>query len=67
MTPEKIKKWRLEHGYSQGKLAKALGVDVMTVSRWERGVIKTLPPLLDLALKGLEQEGKSKKKRGDQK
>lgn len=60
MTPKQLKVWRKRNGYSQVKLAKALGVNIMTVSRWERGVVKNLPPFLKLALKYLE--GKEIKK-----
>lgn len=34
-----IKAHRKRLGWSQEKLAKELGVDVGTVSRWERGVL----------------------------
>ncbi len=57
-----LNKWRIKHGYSQAQLADALQVDVMTVSRWERG-LRRLPPFLRLALRALElenpREGKS--------
>lgn len=35
-----VKRTRREAGLSQEKLAKKLGVNVMTVSRLERGVVK---------------------------
>jgi len=60
MTPKQLKLWRKKNSYSQVNLAKVLGVDVMTVSRWERGMMKNLPPFLKLALKYLE--GKEIKK-----
>jgi DNA-binding transcriptional regulator YiaG len=49
MTPDQLKDWRGKTGYSQNKLAIVLGVDVMTVSRWERGV-STIPSFLHLTL-----------------
>lgn len=56
MTPEELKQWRKVNGYSQGKLAEALSVHIMTVSRWERGARET-PPFLKLALNYLELKG----------
>lgn len=56
MTKDDLKKWRRRNGYSQAKLAKALGVAVMTVSRWETGN-RSIPVLLNLALNWLEYEG----------
>ncbi len=56
MTNDELKKWREVNGYSQARLAKALAVAVMTVSRWERGV-RAIPPFLGLALRWLEVEG----------
>lgn len=45
--------WRKQQGLTQKQLAQGLGVDVMTVSRWERGV-RGIPPHLPLALEALE-------------
>ena len=53
MTKDELKTWRADNGYSQAKLAKALGVASMTVTRWEMG-IRSIPPYLHLALKALE-------------
>ena len=53
MTKEELKQWRAENGYSQGRLAKALGIASMTVTRWEMG-IRSIPPFLHLALQALE-------------
>ncbi len=55
MKPKDLKKWREENDYSQAKLARTLQVDVMTVSRWERGVYE-IPHYLSLALKCLSKE-----------
>lgn len=56
MTHKELKKWREANGYSQAKLANALGTHVMTVSQWERN-IRTIPTFLHLALRCLELEG----------
>ena len=56
MTSDELRKWREVNGYSQARLAKALAVAVMTISRWERGV-RAIPPFLHLALRFLELEG----------
>jgi transcriptional regulator with XRE-family HTH domain len=61
MTPKELKAWRKKSGYSQGKLAKALGVASLSVSRWERGV-REIPSFLHLALAGLEKRGGEIKK-----
>ena len=56
MKAKELRQWREANGYSQGRLAKALSVDVMTVSRWERET-RGLPSFLDLALAYLELKG----------
>jgi transcriptional regulator with XRE-family HTH domain len=56
MKKEELKKWRMDYGYSQADLAKALSVAVMTVSRWETG-LRRIPSFLHLALRCLELEG----------
>ena len=53
MTSAELRAWRTSLGISQAMLARLLKVDVMTVSRWERGV-RSIPPFLDLALEHLE-------------
>lgn len=55
-----LKAWRKKNGYSQSQLAQVLGVDVMTVSRWERGA-REIPSFLHLALKYMAQQTQSKK------
>jgi len=59
MKPKELKAWRTKHGYSQSKLARVLGVDTMTVSRWETGV-RNAPSFLHLALAHLESMDKGK-------
>jgi len=56
MTSEELKSWRKKCNYSQSRLAEALSVDVMTISRWERK-IRSIPSFLHLALRCLELEG----------
>ena len=66
MTSDELKKWREANGYSQSRLAEALTVHVMTVSRWERGV-REIPSFLHLALKSLEMQAKGKTKKRKEK
>lgn len=61
MTPKELKAWRKKNGYSQGKLAKVLGVASLSVSRWERGV-RQIPSFLHLALECLKLKGGEIKK-----
>jgi len=55
MKGHDLTEWRKRWGLTQIKLAQALGVDVMTVSRWERGV-QVPTPVLPLALEALEHQ-----------
>lgn len=52
-----FKQARLAKGYSQAELARALEVDVMTISRWERRVIP-IPRMAELALTALKPKQK---------
>jgi len=65
MTPKELKAWRKKNNYSQSRLAKALGVATLSVSRWERGTRK-ISSFLHLALKCLEGKkgGEIKKIKG---
>lgn len=67
MMPDQLKNWRKKYNYTQARLAAALQVIPLTVSRWELGVRK-IPSFLQLTLKSLEKidldPGKKKKKRG---
>ena len=56
MKPNELKQWREANGYSQTRLAKALSVYVVTISRWENGARK-IPSFLNLALSYLELKG----------
>jgi transcriptional regulator with XRE-family HTH domain len=55
--------WRKQQGLTQKKLAECLGVDVMTVSRWERGV-RGIPTHLPLALEALQHRQRKGDKNG---
>ncbi len=67
MTPSELTKWRKAQGYTQKALAALLGVDKMTVYRWEKAM-REIPPFLHLALKYLEKKGgESKAKRAGRK
>lgn len=68
MKAHELRNWRVRTCYSQSQLAKVLQVDVMTISRWERG-LREIPSFLHLALaylelKGTEQKVKRKRKTG---
>lgn len=56
MTGDDLKKWRQKFGWSQGQLAKTLGVIPISISRWERGE-RQIPSFLHLALSYLELMG----------
>ncbi len=56
MSPQELRRWREKTGYSQGQLAHVLAVDVMTISRWERGTMR-IPPFLKWALAYIELKG----------
>ncbi len=66
MTPEQLKKWRLNHSYTQVKLAKVLGVTNVCISRWEIGM-REIPSFLHLALECLEKKGGMKQVKGKKK
>jgi transcriptional regulator with XRE-family HTH domain len=53
-----LKTWREARGLTQSQLARLLGVEVFTISRWERGATKRQAPgrLLELALKEVDRE-----------
>lgn len=55
MKPAELQKWRERHGMTQAELARALGVDVVTIGRWERGE-RVPPPYLYLALREIARD-----------
>lgn len=59
MKPNELIKWRKKNSYSQSELARTLGVHVLTISRWERG-IREIPEYLYRALRDIECERKMK-------
>lgn len=63
MAPEKLREWRARLQLTQTELGRQLGVDHMTVYRWEAGV-RRIPPFLHLALRWLEREGGDERKQG---
>jgi transcriptional regulator with XRE-family HTH domain len=60
MSAKSFKRMRLAKGYSQAELARELDVDVMTVSRWERGS-HDIPCMAELALSALKPKPKTKR------
>lgn len=66
MKANELVAWRKRWGLTQRQLAQALGVDVMTVSRWERGV-RSIPPHLPLALEALESRLRKGGQKNDEK
>jgi DNA-binding transcriptional regulator YiaG len=60
MDARGFKKIRREKGYSQSQLAREFDVTVMTISRWERGVVP-IPRMAELALTSLKPRPKTKK------
>lgn len=61
-----MKEWREAHGLTQSQLARLLGVESVTISRWERGAAKRGAPgeLLDLALAELDRRLREKEAAG---
>jgi transcriptional regulator with XRE-family HTH domain len=53
MKPEELKRHREALGMTQDDLARELGVKMMTVSRWERGVYP-IPRHIALAIEAIE-------------
>ena len=62
MMRERFRRLRRAMGLSQTALAEQLGVHMMTVSKWERGVVGIPEPVARL-LTRLAAEAKPKRKR----
>lgn len=63
MGARDFKKMRLAKRYSQAQLSHELDVDVITVSRWERGAV-AVPRMAELALSALKPRPKQKRQKG---
>ena len=59
MKPKELIALRASLDMTQAELAKALDVDVITVSRWERGV-QRIPEMVRLAIETLRRKQKRK-------
>ncbi len=44
--PDKLKKLRQSHGWSQGQLGQRLGINVQLISKYERGVVCPPTPMM---------------------
>lgn len=66
MTGNELKEWREKLEMTQGQLAQALEVDVMTISRWEREV-RSIPTYLKLAMETVERNQSRPQKPKDEK
>jgi DNA-binding transcriptional regulator YiaG len=55
-----FKEMRRAKGYTQVELAREFDVNVITVSRWERGSIKPIPRLAEIALFSLKSKPNQK-------
>lgn len=47
MTPQELRSLRLALGWSQSRLAQELGCSRYTISKWERGVLRPIPKLVE--------------------
>jgi DNA-binding XRE family transcriptional regulator len=55
MTPDDLKAARARLDFSQERLAFELGVNRLSIVRWETGIHR-IPPMLTLAIKYLEAQ-----------
>ena len=58
-----VREWRHARGLSQSQLARLLGVESVTISRWERGTVKRgySDQVIELALEALDRRLKEQK------
>lgn len=61
MSGRELRAARERLGLTQAELAKVVGVQRVTVARWEAGLRK-IPPMLTLALKALRKERRKRSK-----
>lgn len=66
MDADELREKRKALEMTQAQLAKALGVNIMTVSRWERR-LRSIPPYLSLSLEAIEAQKKKVSRRTRQK
>jgi transcriptional regulator with XRE-family HTH domain len=59
LTPRQLKSLRKRLGWSQARLAEALEVHSMTVSKWERGQ-QPIPKMAELAVRYLVSQESEK-------
>jgi transcriptional regulator with XRE-family HTH domain len=65
MTPTGLKRIRRALGLTQERLARALGVDRVTVARWEGGTYRITEPIVRLVQRiAAEARGTRKRKEG---
>ena len=60
MSAKGFRKMRIAKSYSQTQLAQLLDVDVMTISRWERGAVP-IPRMAELSLSALKPQPRKEK------
>jgi transcriptional regulator with XRE-family HTH domain len=57
MKSDLLKAERIKHGWTQAKVAEAVGVDAKTVGRWERGKALPYPYYREQLCSSLWQDG----------